>query len=409
MRRSARASPPPGGPPHPTPTSIVMPSSARARSANGSWLKSPVAAASDPRRRDQEGVVVGRGDHRLDALRLAGQEPVHRQAQLVTRIPGQGAPGALPQPRHLHHHQRELNRPRAGDARRAGRRSRPPSGWPRRSAGCSAPRPRPGSAARADRLHAGQRDRCFTRCARAARERPRGPRGCRGPGAARTVRGDAQLGVGLLDRAARQHVHADPLDVMARVPAGRSSAAYRDSPSSRTKVEGTVMTPARRAYSYGTGLANRQTSIAAPSRATFSAASRSRRYAAAISRRGSMPPMSPRGSSRGQARAPESRRPAGPASRPGAPRSAGDSAVSSRDGPAVSPRGWPGDAPAGWPAGAPGGGAAPKASSRAAAPDSMIRSTRSYGPTTPIMSSLGRCLLAVIGLFPRRPLTPGRP
>ena len=34
--------------PIPIPTSIVMPSSARARSANGSWLKSPVAAASEP-------------------------------------------------------------------------------------------------------------------------------------------------------------------------------------------------------------------------------------------------------------------------------------------------------------------------------------------------------------------------
>ena len=57
------------------------------------------------------------------------------------------------------------------------------------------------------------------------------------------------------------------------------------------------MTPARRAYSYGTGLANRHTSMAAPSRATFSAASRSRRYAAAISRRGSVPPAIPRDSS----------------------------------------------------------------------------------------------------------------
>src|ERR1700749_2263675 len=79
------------------------------------------------------------------------------------------------------------------------------------------------------------------------------------------------------------------------------------------------MTSARRAYSYGTGLANRHTSMAAPSRATFSAASRSRRYAAAISRRGNVPPAIPRDSSWGQA------------ARPGAARGpAADSATSGR-------------------------------------------------------------------------------
>jgi hypothetical protein len=128
------------------------------------------------------------------------------------------------------------------------------------------------------------------------------------------------------------------------------------------------MTSARRAYSYGTGLANRQTSMAAPSRATFSGASRSRRYAAAISRRGSMPPASPRASSGAQAGAPR-----------GAVAPADCSAASARK-PASGrnkPAG-PGGA-AGEPTG-PGmvpGGAEPSVSSRAAAPDSMMRSTRS--------------------------------
>src|SRR6201995_3871578 len=64
------------------------------------------------------------------------------------------------------------------------------------------------------------------------------------------------------------------------------------------------MAPARRAYSYGTGLANRHTSMAAPSRATFAGAPGPRRGAAAISRRGSIPPASPRFSSGDHAGAP---------------------------------------------------------------------------------------------------------
>ena len=77
-------------------------------------------------------------------------------------------------------------------------------------------------------------------------------------------RGQAELGEGLLDVAAAQHVHAGP----GRIPAqpsrlARSSAAYSALPPSGTNVAGhaSARLP-RRAYSYGTRLANRQTSIA---------------------------------------------------------------------------------------------------------------------------------------------------
>ena len=169
------------------------------------------------RRRDEERVVVGQGDHRLDALRLAGQEPMHRQAQLITRVPGQGAPGPLPQPRYLHDHHRELGRLKpVVPAEQDSVPDRHPDALVSRLDVDHRDRC-PGQPS-ADRLQAGQRDR------RLANPPEPFVKGREGRSAARilaqphAVPGDIQFGVGLLHRAARQHVHADPLDVMALDP-----------------------------------------------------------------------------------------------------------------------------------------------------------------------------------------------
>ena len=162
-------------------------------------------------------MVIGLGDQRLDTLRLAGQEPVHAQAQVVPRVPGQGAPRSLPQPRHLDGHQRELSRfEPVMAAEQDSVPDRHPDGLVRgpdayhRDA-------RPGQPS-AHRLQAAQCDRRLAHAPEPLVEGREGGRAGRVLAQPYAVRRHLKLGVSLLDRAAAQHVHADPLDVVALEP-----------------------------------------------------------------------------------------------------------------------------------------------------------------------------------------------
>ena len=175
------------------------------------------------------------------------------------------------------------------------------------------------------------------------------------------VGGHAQFGERVLHVRAAEHVHADPARGRGPGP-GWPAAAPRTArcrPAAR-RWRARAACPPRRAYSYGTWLANRQTSMpgAEPEHLV-------RGLLLAAVGGGDQPPGSGADEPVGQDGA-VARLAAGLARRAGQP------------------------------------------ARLAGVPDSMIRSTRSCGPTMPIVSSPGvRWRWPVIGLFPPQPLTVG--
>ena len=319
-------------------------------------------------------MVIGLGDQRLDTLRFAGQEPVHAQAQLVPRVPGQGAPGSLPQPRHLDGHQCELSRfEPVMAAKQDSVPDRHPDGFVRgpdvydRDARAGQPS--------AHRLQAGQRDRRLAHAPEPLVEGREGGRAGRVLAQPDTVRRQVKLGVSLLDRAAAQDVHADPLDVVALDPGPQQcgvqcSAVEADVGGRHRDHAG----PACVLERHGAGEQAHVDGRAEPGDLF-------RRFAFPPVRGGDQPP-----------RQRAAHEPARILTRPGqrssgACRCRGDALFREGLG-----RLQPGESRCfgthqpgrlalgrrrGWLAGGFGAGMAPKASSRAAAPDSMMRSTRS--------------------------------
>ena len=98
-------------------------------------------------------------------------------------------------------------------------------------------------------------------------------------------RGHAQLGERVLHVGPAEHVHADPAEVLAQFPGRAEQRGVQRAAGQRHVRRRNAERAARRAYSYGTWLANRQASMPGPSRSTLSAASCSLRYAAATSLR----------------------------------------------------------------------------------------------------------------------------